>query len=378
MADYYSLLGVARDATQDEIKKAYRKVALRDHPDRNRGSKEAEERFKKATEAWEVLRDPDRRARYDRYGPEGARSQGGGFQGGMNFNDALEIFMRDFGGFGDLFGAQSGGSRRPACGKSLRLTLPLTLRDVRNGATKTLRVAVLDLCRSCDGSGHAPGVEPRRCEPCQGTGEQRVVQQTLIGRMVTVGRCTICDGQGRVVTERCSPCRGEGRIRVTREVQVDVPPGVSSQNFITMRSEGNVGPQGGPRGDILVQLEVAEDPRFTRDGNDLIVSLPITFGQAVLGDRVTVPTLEGQGSVEIPPGTQNGDVVRLAGEGVPPLHGRRPGDLLVQLSVWVPTHLTAEQRRVMTELRDLEDNPPERIDPERKQGFWSRVKEALG
>ncbi len=377
MADYYSLLGVARDATRDEIKKAYRKAALRDHPDRNPGSAEAEERFKKATEAWEVLRDPERRARYDRYGPEGARPQGG-FQGGMNFNDALEVFMRDFGGFGDLFGAQRGGRSRPVRGKRVQLALPLTLRDVRNGATRMVQVSVLDRCDTCDGSGRPPGARERSCGSCQGTGEQRVVQQSVFGRFVTVARCSECRGEGRIVTERCHDCRGEGRVRTRRKIQVDVPPGVSSQNFITMRGEGNVGPGGGPRGDIVVQLEVEEDPRFTRDGNDLALDLPITFGQAALGDRVTVPTLEGRSWVEVPPGTQNGDVVRVAGEGVPPLNGRRCGDLLVRLAVWVPTHLTADQRRVVAELRELEDNPPERIDSDRRRGFWSRVREALG
>lgn len=379
MADYYTLLQVPRNADQEEIKKAYRKVALKYHPDRNAGSGEAEERFKEVTEAYEVLRDPAKRARYDRYGKEGLRGPSG-FQGGMDFSDALEVFMRDFGGFGGLEGLFGGRRRsnRPARGKSLRLTLPLTLKDVRTGVTRTVRVSVLDSCDSCRGTGVRDGARPRACPNCEGAGEERVVERSVFGRFVSVTPCRRCRGEGTIISEYCQGCRGEGRVRVDRQIEVEVPAGVSSENYITLRGEGNVGPRGGPRGDIVVLLDVAEDPRIRRAGTDLAVEVPITFAQAALGDRVEVPTVEGRTWVEVPAGTQNGDVTRVAGEGVPELHGRRYGDLLVRLAVWVPTRLNAEQRRVIHELREIEDNPPDTVDPEERRGFWSRVKEALG
>lgn len=379
MADYYSLLQVPRSADQDEIKRAYRKVALKFHPDRNAGSKEAEERFKEVTEAYEVLRDPAKRARYDRYGKEGVKGPSG-FSGGMDFSDALEIFMRDFGGFGGLeglFGGRGRG-RQPSRGKSMRLTLPLTLKDVRTGVTRKVRVAVLDGCASCRGTGVKDGARPLRCPTCEGAGEERVEQRSVFGRFVSVTPCRQCRGEGTVISEHCPTCRGEGRIRIDREIEVEVPAGVSSENYITLRGEGNVGPRGGPRGDIVVLLDVAEDSRFARDRTDLAVDLPITFAQAALGDRLAVPTVEGRTWVEIPAGTQNGEVIRVAGEGVPELHGRRYGDLLVRLCVWVPTRLSAEQRRLISELREVEDRPPDRVDPSQRRGFWSRVREALG
>ena len=379
MADYYSLLQIPRTADQEEIKKAYRKVALKYHPDRNAGSPDAEERFKEVTEAYEVLRDPAKRARYDRYGKEGLRDRPG-FSGGMDFSDALEVFMRDFGGFGGLEGL-FGGRRRgnqPKRGKSLRLKLPLTLKDVRTGVTRKLRVAVLDTCVSCRGTGVKDGMQPQPCADCGGTGEERLIERSVFGRFVSVAPCRRCRGEGTVITEYCRECHGDGRTRVEREVEVEVPAGVTSENYLTLRGEGSVGPRGGPRGDIMVLLDVAEDPRFRRDGTDLVVDVPITFGQAALGDRVAVPTVEGRTWVEVPPGTQNGEVMRVAGEGVPELHGRRYGDLLVRLSVWVPTRLSDEQRRLVDELRAVEDSPPDIVDAEQRRGFWSRVKEALG
>ena len=379
MADYYTLLRVPREAGQEEIKKAYRKVALEYHPDRNAGSKEAEERFKEVTEAYEVLRHPEKRARYDRYGKEGVRGQRG-FGGGMDFSDALEIFMRDFGGLGgleSLFGGRRRGNQ-PVRGKSLRLTVPLTLKDVRAGVTKKVRVAVLDLCGSCSGTGVKDGARPLPCPHCEGVGEERRVERSVFGQFVSVAPCRRCRGEGTVISERCQECHGEGRTRAEREVQVEVPPGVSSENYITLRGEGNVGPRGGPRGDIVVLLDVTKDDRFTRDGNDLIVEVPLTFSQAALGGRLLVPIVDGQTRVDVPAGVQNGEVIRIRGEGLPELNGRRHGDLLVRLVVWVPDRLNSEQERIIRKLREVEDPPPERIDPATRRGFWSRVKEALG
>ena len=380
MADYYELLRVARDAGQEDIKKAYRKVALEYHPDRNDGSSESEERFKEVTEAYEVLRDPAKRARYDRYGKEGLRGPGG-VGGGFDFSDALEVFMRDFGGFGgfeSLFGGRRGGNR-PMRGKSLRLKLPLTLRDVRAGVSKKVRVAVLESCDSCGGTGVKDGARPLPCATCQGSGEERRVERSVFGQFVSVAPCRSCRGEGTVITDHCQTCHGEGRVRVDRRIQVNVPAGVSSENYITLRGEGNVGPRGGPRGDIIVLLEVAEDDRFTRDGIDLIVETPITFSQAALGADLSVPTVDGGTTeVEVPAGVQSGEVIRIRDEGLPELNGRRHGDLLVRIAVWVPDRLDAEQARLVRELREVEDPAPGKIDRDRPRGFWSRVKEALG
>lgn len=379
MSDYYTLLRVPRSASQEEIKKAYRKVALEYHPDRNAGSKDAEERFKEVTEAYEVLRDPARRARYDRYGKEGLRGQRG-FGGGLDFSDALEVFMRDFGGFGgfeSLFGGRRAGNR-PVRGKSLRLKLPLTLKDVRSGVKKRVRVAVLDHCLSCRGNGVKDGAMPVRCSVCEGTGEERRVERSVFGQFVSVAPCRKCRGEGAVIVDRCPACHGEGRTRVNREIEVKVPPGVSSENYITLREEGNVGPRNGPRGDIVVLMDVADDQRFAREGNDLIAEVPINFSLAALGGRVTVPTVEDETRVEVPAGAQSGHVVRVRGEGLPDLDGRGHGDLLVRLVVWVPQRLTAEQERLIRKLRSAENPAPEKVDPAENRGFWSKVREALG
>lgn len=380
MADYYELLRVSRDADQEEIKKAYRKVALEHHPDRNAGSREAEERFKEVTEAYEVLRDPGKRARYDRHGKEGLRGQGG-FGSGFDASDALEIFMRDFGGFGgfeSLFGGRRAGNRAVR-GKSLRLKLPLTLEDVRTGASKEVRVSVLESCDPCSGTGARGGANALPCSSCRGSGEERRVERSVFGQFVSVAPCRRCRGEGKMITDYCPKCNGEGRVRSGRRIRVNVPAGVSSENYLTLRGEGNVGPRGGPRGDIIVLLEVAPDDRFTRDGDDLVVEVPLTFGQAALGTRLEVPTVEGGTTrVEVPPGVQSGEVIRVNGEGLPELNGRRHGDLLVRLVLWVPERLTPEQERIIRKLHEVEDSAPEKIDPRERRGFWSRVREALG
>ena len=378
MADYYKLLRIPRNASQDEVKKAYRKVALEYHPDRNEGSEEAEERFKQVTEAYEVLKNPDQRARYDRYGKEGLRGSGG-FGGGIDFSDALEVFMRDFGGFGgleNLFGGRRRGNR-PVRGKSLRLRLPLSLQDVRNGATRKVRASVLDPCAPCTATGVKDGARPLTCPNCNGAGEERRIERSVFGQVVSVRPCRRCSGEGTVISESCPRCRGEGRVRAEREIQVDIPAGVSSENYITLRGEGNAGPRGGPRGDIVVLLDVAEDGRFFRDGRDLIVEVPINFSQAALGSRIAVPTVEGSTWVDVPAGIQSGEVIRIEGEGVPELNSRGQGDLLVRFVVWIPTRLSTEQDRLIRKLRRVEDAPPEKIDLAQRRGFWSRVKEAL-
>lgn len=380
MADYYGTLGVSREADLEQIKKAYRKLALQYHPDRNEGSKEAEERFKEITEAYEVLRDPEKRELYDRYGEQGLKSAAGGFHG-FDFSDAIEIFMRDFGGFGgfsEIFGGRSrggGGNRRQ--GAPLRVRLPLTLEDVATGARKVVRIAVLETCQACGGSGAEPGTSPERCPTCQGTGEERLVQRSVFGQFVSVHPCRRCGGEGVVLPSPCARCQGEGRVRERKEIPVDVPPGVTSENYLTLRGQGNAGLRGGPPGDVVVLFDVQEDPRFVREGSHLVYELPVTFSQAALGSEVQVPTVDGTAAVHVPAGIQTGSLLRLRGRGLPDLDGRGRGDLLIRVIVWTPDRLTPEQEALYRRLGEVEEPAPERVEGERK-GFWSRVKEAFG
>lgn len=381
MSDYYKLLSVPRDADTEQIKKAYRKLALQYHPDRNQGSKEAEERFKQVTQAYEVLRDSEKRATYDRYGEQGLKGRAGqGGMGGFDFSDAIDVFMRDFGGFSgleDIFGARGARGQRTTSRKAqtVRIRLPLTLPEVAHGVTKTLRVALLDVCGSCNGSGAQAGTAPIVCNTCGGSGEERHVQRSVFGQFVSVQPCRTCQGEGRVIEQRCDTCHGEGRARRETEIEVEVPAGVTSENFLTLRGRGSVGPRSGPRGDIVVLLEVEDDPRFVRDGTDLVYELPITFGQAALGDEVEVPTIEGTARVTVPAGIQSGDFLRLKGLGFPELNGHHRGDQLLKVLLWTPDELTPEQEEALRRLREVESPAPERV--RSHKGLWSRVKEAF-
>ena len=376
MSDYYALLDVSREATAEEIKKAYRKKALEFHPDRNQGSKEAEEQFKLVTEAYEVLRDPEKRGRYDRYGAEGlkgARGGAGGFSG-FDFADAVEVFMRDFGGFEDLFGRGARRGPRTTSGQTIRIRLPLTLAEVATGVTKRIKVSVLDPCELCGGSGAADGHGTTPCPTCGGSGEERIVQRSVFGQFVSVTVCRSCAGEGSVIDQQCARCHGDGRQRQEKEIEVNVPAGVSSEHFITLRGQGNAGPRGGARGDIAVLLDVEDDPRFARDGANLTYELSVTFAQAALGDEIEVPTVEESVRLSVPAGVQSGQVLRLRGLGLPHLEGRGRGDQMVRVMVWTPESLTGEQEQLFRQLKDIESPPPK---PGESRGFWSRVKEAF-
>lgn len=381
MRDYYEILGVNRSADADAIKKAYRKLALQFHPDRNQGSKDAEESFKEATEAYEVLRDPDKRAAYDRYGHAGVRGAGAGAGfGGFNFADALDIFMRDFGGFGmgDIFGAAQQRRSGPRRGTDLRVRLPLTLEDVATGTRKTLKLQVMDPCVGCKGSGAANGAQPVRCATCGGTGELRRVQRSFLGQMVSVSPCPSCNGEGQRIEQVCEVCQGRGVQPAEKTVEVEVPAGVSSGDYLTLRGQGNAGARNAPRGDILVVMEVEEDERFVRDGNDLIYELPITYTQAALGSDVEVPTVTGTARVKIPAGIQSGRLLRLRGKGLPHLQGAGRGDMIVRVVVWVPSELTTEQVALLQKLAKIENKAPAQLDADDRGGFWHKVKEAFG
>jgi molecular chaperone DnaJ len=375
VSEFYKLLGISRDASEGEVKKAYRKLAMEYHPDRN-PSPEAEAKFKEITEAYEVLRDPQKRAVYDRYGKAGL----GGSAGGQGFHhvdlgEALNIFMRDFGamgGFESIFGGQ-----RPRAddrrGQDVRVTVRLTLNEVALGTKKTVKLKSLERCTNCDGSGAKPGSRPTTCSTCNGSGEVRRATRSMFGQFISVAPCPTCGGEGTIILDPCEVCRGEGRVRGERSVTVDIPAGISSNNYLTLRGQGAAGPRKGPNGDLLVMLDIKDDDRFERQGDDLIYDLPLSFSQAALGGEHQIPTPYGEERLRIPPGTQPETVLRIRGRGLPVLGQEGKGDLLVRVHVWTPERLTEEQEQLFRELAKLEGEPPKR-----SPGFWSKLKEALG
>jgi len=373
--DFYALLGVDRDASEADVKRAYRKLAMEFHPDRN-PAPDAEAKFKEITEAYEVLRDPEKRAAYDRYGKAGVGGAGGGFGfHNVDLSEALNIFMRDFGGMGgfeSIFGGgrQGGESRR---GQDVRVTVKLTLAEVATGAKKNVKLKALDRCATCKGTGAKTGTKPTICSTCGGTGEVRRAARSMFGQFVSVSPCPTCAGEGEVVLHPCEVCRGEGRVRADRTVAVEIPPGVSSNNYLTLRGQGAAGPRNGPSGNLLVMIDIKDDDRFERQGDDLIFDLPISFSQAALGFEFAVPTPYGQESISIPAGTQPETVFRLKGRGLPVLGQHGKGDLLIRVHVWTPERVSDEQIRLFRELAALEGEPPAR-----SRGFWSKLKEALG
>jgi molecular chaperone DnaJ len=382
MRDYYEILGVERGADADSIKKSYRKLALQYHPDRNNGDKDTEDKFREATEAYEVLRDPEKRSAYDRFGHAGVKTGAGAYGGGFSgfgFEDALNIFMRDFGGFSGFEEMFAGGGRRSRTqrGKDIRIRMQISLADVARGVRRTLKVSVLNPCDTCKATGSADDGGPVTCSTCNGAGEIRRVQRSVFGQFVSASVCPACGGEGRQIANPCSSCHGEGRVRGEQTIEVEIPAGVSTGNYLTLRGQGNVGPRGGPRGDIQVVLEVEEDPRFIRDGDDLVVELPISFTQAALGGQVEVPTVLGSEPIRIPAGVQSGHVLTLHGRGLPHLGGPGRGDQHVRVQVWTPTQLTPEQEVLMRRLAELEGAPPSAEERQQRHGFWDKVREAF-
>jgi molecular chaperone DnaJ len=376
MTDFYDKLGVHRSASDDEIKKAYRKLAMTYHPDRNNGSKDAEEKFKEITEAYDVLRHPEKRKMYDRYGEAGLRGGGmGGFHH-VDLSEALNIFMRDIGGLGgfeELFG---GGRSRGATrtGADVKVTISLTLAEVATGVEKTIVAKLLDSCDKCRGSGAEPGTTPTRCPTCNGAGEVRRAQQSFFGQFVSVAPCPTCAGQGRVIAQPCKKCKGEGRVRSEHSIPVNVPAGVSTGQYMTLRGAGSVGPRGGARGDILVVFEVEEDPRFERDGEDLFTEALVTYPQLVLGGDIEVPTVTAAVTFRLPSGTQSGQVFKLRGRGLPRVNASGVGDLNVRVQLWTPQEMSVEEQSLVRQLAERGARPP----VSREKGFWSKVKDALG
>jgi len=361
--DYYEVLGVPRGASEDEIRKAYRKLAFENHPDRNPGDKAAEQRFKEATEAYEVLRDAQKRARYDQFGHAPVGGGPGGPAGfdfsGFDLADALRAFMRDFGG--DLGGIEEifgGGGRHHGAavrGDDLQVRLKLTLEEVATGVEKKIRIKHRKTCPVCNGRG---GEGEETCSQCQGRGQVRRVQQSIFGQFVNVATCPKCGGEGRTVRERCRECHGDGRISATETVSVKVPAGVATGNFIPLRGLGDAGPRGGPAGDLIAVIEEKPHAVFERSGSDLRIDLPVSIATAALGGTVELPALDGRpASVTIPAGAGTGQTVRVRGRGLPSLRGGT-GDLVARIVVWAPTRLSPQERRTLEELGRSENFRP--------------------
>ena len=366
--DYYEVLGVARDAGDPEIKGAYRKLALKFHPDRNPDDPSAEEKFKEASEAYSVLSDPQKRAAYDRYGHAGL--QGVGAQGGFNpdaFADFSDI-LGDFFGFGDLFGGGGGRRRnRPQRGEDVRYDLEIAFEEAVFGLAAEIQVPRMEPCDHCGGTGSEPGSGPTRCPTCQGAGEVRYQQSFLAIRRT----CGTCGGSGQIIRNPCSQCRGQGYRQAQRKLKVNIPAGVDDGTRLRLSHEGQPGGNGGPPGDLYVFLKVKPHPFFERHENDLHCTIPVNIAQAALGAEIEVPTLEQPHKLKIPEGTQSGAHFRLRGKGVPNLNGGGRGDLLVHLDVKIPTRLTREQRKLMEQLRESlpVDNAPA------EKGLFEKVKD---
>ena len=375
MADFYVTLGVERTAADDDIKKAYRKLAMTYHPDRNGGSKDAEEKFKAITEAYDVLRDPQKRATYDRYGEAGLRGGGGGFHH-VDLSEALGIFMRDFGGFGgldDLFGrGQGGGGSRN--GTDVKIAMPLTLVEVATGVEKEIRIKVLDDCDACSGSGAEPGSRASQCQTCAGHGEVRRAQRSFFGQFVAVTPCPTCKGEGTVIETPCKRCKGDGRMRSDKVIKVSVPAGVATGQYMTLRGVGNAGARKGERGDVHVVFEVADDPRFERDGEDLYTEVLVTYPQLVLGAVMQVPTATSTLALTIPPATQSGQMFHLRGRGLARVNAAGAGDLHVRVQLWTPDTLSEEEEHLIARLGEIQRTVP----ADRDKGLWAKMKEALG
>jgi molecular chaperone DnaJ len=376
--DYYEVLGVDRNATDEEVKKAYRKLALQYHPDRNPDDKTAEAKFKEVTEAYEVLRDSSARARYDRFGHAGV---GGAGDFGFDFTtfdlgDALRAFMRDFGSpFGDIFGTAAGDRRTSVrAGSDLRVKVSLSLEEITEETEKKIRFRRLAGCKACKGTGAKDGASFETCPSCRGTGQVRRVHRSFLGEIVNVSPCSRCRGEGRVVTERCTDCNGEGRIQVDETIQVKIPAGVSSNNYIPIKGKGNDGLRGGPTGSLLVYIEEKEHPVFDRDGADIFCDVPISFSLAALGGTIEVPTLNGPHSLKVPAGTQSQKVFALKGMGLPLLNRRGRGSQLVRLIVWIPTKMSKEEKRLVEQLPDFRES--EKLEP--GKGFLNRLRKLLG
>lgn len=369
--DYYEVLGVSRDASKEEIKKAYRKLARKYHPDANPNDKQAAEKFKEINEAYHVLMDDEKRAAYDRFGHAATDGQGG-FEDFGGFSG----FGTDFGGLGDIFDMFFGGGRRrtgPQRGADIRVDIELSLEEAAFGLERDIKVPRTEDCGTCGGSGAAPGTKPRPCMQCGGTGQVQFAQNTPFGRVVQSRTCDRCRGKGTIIEKPCPTCHGTGQVRRTRTIHIKIPAGVDNGSRLRVPGEGEAGTRGGPRGDLYVYIRVKPHKFFKREGNDIICEIPISFVQAALGDELEVPTLEGKVGLKIPEGTQTGTVFRLRGKGIPDINGYGRGDQHVRVRVVTPTKLNEQQRELLREFgRSMGEEPKEA-----EKGFFEKMRDAF-
>lgn len=382
--DYYEILGVPKNASDTEIKSAYRKLAMKYHPDRNPGDHEAEEKFKEAAEAYSVLSDPDKRSRYDRFGHAGIRSDA--YTGFDNIHDIFSHFSDIFSGgsiFDEIFGTGGTGrhsgrhKQRGIQGNDLRITLKLTLEEIADGVEKTIVVKRFEKCVSCHGSGAHGSSSTIECRNCHGTGEIRHVSRSVFGQFVNIQVCNFCNGEGKIIRDKCLSCGGEGRIKRDATIKVKIPAGVSTGHYISLRNQGDAGIRGGVAGDLIILIEEEEHEFFTRNNDDIHYNLTISLTDAVLGTEKEVPVLGGSVIMKIEPGTQPGKILRLRGKGIKHLNDHGKGDQLVHIDIYIPTKLTNREKELFTELsRSLNINP-EHKKKTGKKGFFNRMKENL-
>ena len=384
--DYYEVLGVSKSASSADMRKAYHKLAMQYHPDRNPGDKQAEEKFKEAAEAYEVLSDDDKRARYDRYGHAGVDpNMGGGYGGGgggMTMEDILRQFGDIFGdggggggGFGSFFGGQSGGGRsRGERGSNLRIKVSLSLEEIALGVAKKIKVRKQIVCDQCNGTGAKDSSSVSTCQTCRGAGVVRQVRSTFMGQVQTTHTCPTCNGSGQTVTANCSKCRGDGRVYEEETIELEIPAGVEEGMQLSMRGKGNAGRMGGAPGDLLITIEEKPHEFLQRDGPNLIHDLYLNFADAALGTSVEVPTIEGKVKIKIPAGTQAGKILRLKDKGLPNVQSRHSrGDQLIHVNVWTPKKLSDEERQLLEKLRNMPNFTPRPGKEDR--GFFDRMRD---
>ncbi len=361
--DYYEILGVSKSSSTDDIKKSYRKVAMQFHPDRNPGDKAAEEKFKEAAEAYEVLSDADKKAQYDRYGHAGVSGNGRGFSGGgMNMEDIFSQFGDVFSD--DLFGSFFGGGRgrssrgRGVRGSNLRVKIKLTYEEIAKGVSKQIKVKKHVNCTTCSGSGAKDKSSIQNCSTCGGSGQVKKIANTFMGQMQTVTTCPSCNGEGSTVTSKCTACKGDGRVYGEETVKLDIPAGVQEGMQLSLSHKGNAGERGGSPGDLLILIEEEPHKELQRDGSNAAYDLHISFSDAVFGKQVEVPTIDGKAKIKIPAGTQGGKIFRLKGKGFPTVNSYQRGDQLININVWVPQHLSAEEKLMLEKLNESSNFKP--------------------
>jgi molecular chaperone DnaJ len=381
--DYYEILEVTKSASADEIKKAYRKMAIKYHPDKNPGDKAAEEKFKEAAEAYEVLSNPEKKQRYDQYGHAGmggnggfggGGNYGGGF-GGMNMDDIFSQFGDIFGGHfgGGGFGGGGRGGRRVNRGSNLRVKVKLTLEEIANGVEKKIKVNKYVACKPCNGSGAKDGSAHSTCSTCKGTGQVTRVTNTILGAMQTTSTCPSCGGQGQTITDKCTSCHGDGVVQAEEVISINIPAGVAEGMQLSVSGKGNMGARGGVAGDLIVVIEEIEHEHLKRDGANLFYDHYLNFVDAALGTQIEVPTVDGKAKVKIDPGTHSGKVLRLKHKGLPDINSYHKGDLLININVWTPQQLTKEEKKILEGLKDSENFKPK---PGKNQkSFFERMKQ---